>query len=238
MTAVVFRFSVLLYVITGRIMNIVKRQYSLGLFICYIMFLWPSLVNANTYMVTNLNDSGPGSLRQAISDATGNPGSDVVNFSVSGTIVLSSPLSLTDSNLITIDGSGQKIAISGNNLHQIFDAAGPKELKKLTLKNATAAFGSVIQYSTGGSLTMSDCILENNQDVAILGRGPSGPFSIFNTTFNNNKTVMDYRGLPPATLTNCTFASNQFALATASNNVYVRNSIFYNTKCGSNVIDI
>ena len=49
-----------------------------------------------TYTVTNTNDAGPGSLRQAILDANGNAGADSVDFAIPGdgvqTIVLASPL--------------------------------------------------------------------------------------------------------------------------------------------------
>ncbi len=49
-----------------------------------------------TYTVTNTNDAGPGSLRQAILDANGTSGADSVDFAIPGdgvqTIVLASPL--------------------------------------------------------------------------------------------------------------------------------------------------
>ena len=35
---------------------------------------------ADTYVVTNTNDSGPGSLRQAITDAYNNPGPNTITF--------------------------------------------------------------------------------------------------------------------------------------------------------------
>ena len=50
--------------------------------------------------VTNLNDSGPGSFRDAISQS----GSRIVKFAVSGWVTLNSELSITNPN-ITIDGS-------------------------------------------------------------------------------------------------------------------------------------
>lgn len=58
----------------------------------------------STFAVTNLNDSGAGSLRQAILDANAGPGADRITFSVAGTIQLTSALpDVTDQ--VDIDGS-------------------------------------------------------------------------------------------------------------------------------------
>ena len=74
---------------------------------------------AATYTVANTNDSGSGSLRQAISAANGNAGVDVINFSISGsgphTINAQSGLVVTDSVLIDgSDGGGSTCANSNN----------------------------------------------------------------------------------------------------------------------------
>ena len=45
-----------------------------------------SVARAASFVVTNLNDSGPGSLRQAILDANAATGQDTITFSTSGTI--------------------------------------------------------------------------------------------------------------------------------------------------------
>jgi hypothetical protein len=45
----------------------------------------PSPVYAATYTVTNTNDSGTGSLRQAILDANANAGTDTITFNIPGT---------------------------------------------------------------------------------------------------------------------------------------------------------
>lgn len=59
---------------------------------------------AATYDVSNLNDSGAGSLRQAITDANANPGNDLISFSVAGTITLVTNLpGLTEG--VTLDAS-------------------------------------------------------------------------------------------------------------------------------------
>jgi hypothetical protein len=63
-----------------------------------------------TFTVTNTNDSGAGSFRQAILNANANPGADVINFQIAGsnipTIFPLSPLPDV-SEAITIDGTTQ-----------------------------------------------------------------------------------------------------------------------------------
>jgi hypothetical protein len=72
------------------------------------------------FTVTTTNDSGAGSLRQAILDANANPGADTIAFNIPGsgtrTITLSSPLpSITEA--VTIDGTTQpsgRVEINGD----------------------------------------------------------------------------------------------------------------------------
>ena len=70
----------------------------------------PTLAAGATFTVTNTNDSGAGSLRQAILDANANPGPDTIDFAITGsgvqTISPVSPLPpITDP--VTIDGYTQ-----------------------------------------------------------------------------------------------------------------------------------
>ncbi len=44
-----------------------------------------SATPVSTFTVTNTNDAGPGSLRQAILDANGSPGTDLIDFNIPGT---------------------------------------------------------------------------------------------------------------------------------------------------------
>ena len=69
-----------------------------------------TIVGGNIFTVTNNNDSGAGSLRQAITDANNHAGADTIEFNISGggvhTITLASALpSVTDPAVI--DGSTQ-----------------------------------------------------------------------------------------------------------------------------------
>src|SRR5262245_45407421 len=83
---------------------------------CSLIFLlWflcsiDRFVVASTFTVTNTNDSGSGSLRQAITDANNHAGADTINFNISGggvhTIKPDSTLPAITSP-VTIDGYSQ-----------------------------------------------------------------------------------------------------------------------------------
>lgn len=103
---------------------------------------------AATFTVTNTNDSGAGSLRQAILDANVAAGADTIAFNIPGTgvkkIVPLTPLpnvSGSGTSSITIDGTTQpgwsvgnlQIEISGENLSGA--SANGLELSPLTANN-------------------------------------------------------------------------------------------------------
>ena len=72
--------------------------------LCAAVASWQS-VYAATITVTNTNDSGPGSLRQALFAAVSG---DTINFSVTGTITLTTgPLAVNKS--LTISGPGANV---------------------------------------------------------------------------------------------------------------------------------
>jgi hypothetical protein len=58
-----------------------------------------------TFTVTNLNNSGAGSLRQAIVESNGQPGGNTIDFDVAGTIRISQTSLPAVSEPVTIDGS-------------------------------------------------------------------------------------------------------------------------------------
>src|SRR5438874_5443933 len=96
-----------------------------------------------TFTVTNNNNTGSGSLRQAVTNANSASGTDQIDFSsyfnVPRTITLASQISITGA--VTIDGtSAANVAISGNNAVRVFDTqAAPAgtavSLVDLTLKS-------------------------------------------------------------------------------------------------------
>lgn len=134
--------------------------------------------SAATFTVTNTNDSGAGSLRQAILDANANPGADTIVFNIAGQGVQTiSPLTplppLTDDAGVTIDGYTQPGA-SPNTL-----AVGNDAVLLIEIDGTNAgSYGSglVIQgnYATVRGLVVNRFASENFGSVGILVDGGFG----------------------------------------------------------------
>ena len=111
---------------------------------CVSVLCGPAFATGIT--VTNTNDSGPGSLRQAIASAQAG---DVIGFSVSGTIVLNSTLMINTS--LTINGPGPSaLALDGNNATQILvvNSGAVVKISGLTVQNAnTTATTTAARFS-------------------------------------------------------------------------------------------
>jgi len=111
-------------------------------------------VSAATITVTNTNDSGAGSLRQAISDATSG---DTIDFNLSGcpcTIALTSAELLIDrKNLIIIGPGANQLTISGGNARRVLRITGMMTasvtISGVTIANGMASGGSGIFIQFG-----------------------------------------------------------------------------------------
>ena len=92
----------------------VKKIYLLPLFIFLMVFFNFNRIFSSTYTVSNTNDDTyPGSLRWAITQANENIGSDTINFSISGIITPNVELpSLSDTTGGTIIDAGTEHNIS------------------------------------------------------------------------------------------------------------------------------
>jgi len=125
---------------------------------------------AATITVMNTNDSGAGSLRQALADA--NDG-DSINFdaALSGTITLTSGELLVNDS-ITISGPGANIlAVDGNAASRVFHISSGKTVTilGLTIRNGHDEIAGGGIYNDHGILTVSNCSVTGNS--ATFGGG-------------------------------------------------------------------
>ncbi|BCM89442.1 hypothetical protein IAD21_01288 [Abditibacteriota bacterium] len=92
---------------------------------------------AATFTVSNLNDGGIGSLRQAIADANATPDADSIGFAsaIKGTLTLTSGELIINSD-ISIIGPTSSLTLSGNRTSRLFTITkGNVFLSNLTLAN-------------------------------------------------------------------------------------------------------
>jgi hypothetical protein len=127
----------------------------------------------STFSVLNLNDSGAGSLRQAIFDSNANPGADLVRFAPAaqnGAITLTSgELAITDH--LRIDGPGaDQLAVSGNDASRVIRIASGAAV---SIDDLTVTHGRAVVQGGGilnaGTLTLSRVTVSDNQVVGIPG---------------------------------------------------------------------
>ncbi|MCW3052566.1 MAG: multicopper oxidase, type 2 [Chthonomonadales bacterium] len=175
-------------------------QHFLVLFLlCGLFFLGSGgKAGADTYTVANLNDSGVGSLRQAIASANGHSGADTIVFAsgVTGAIVLQSILP-TLSGDVEIDGPGADVLTLRQNAAPyagIFlvdgTGSGPTViLAGLTLTNGTAIGGGGGIKNVHGTVTLRNCTLSSNQaDFVGGGIFNAGAMTLIGCTLYNNST--------------------------------------------------
>jgi hypothetical protein len=119
--------------------------------------------HATTIIVNNTNDSGPGSLRQALLDA--NDGDTIDATGISGVITLITGELLVDKS-VTMNGAGADVlAVDGN------------------------ASGRVFQIGTGETVTISDLTIRNGHDDTIGGgidNEVGATLTITNSTLSGN----------------------------------------------------
>src|SRR5262245_33019671 len=155
----------------------------------------------STFTVQNLLDSGPDSLRAAITAANADPDADLIRFAdgLGGTINLASQLSITED--LAIDGPGAStITVNGGGTTRVFSLSG--STTDVTLVGLTVAHGLAVQGAgidhAGGSLAVSDCVFSNNRAVGGTGvtalgggifNGAGSTLAVRDTTFTGNQAL-------------------------------------------------
>src|SRR6478736_4017610 len=127
------------------------------------------LAGAATFTVTNVNDAGPGSLRDAVAQANAASGADTVLFQANlmGAIALASEIVITDTLNLSGPGVG-RITVDGATSTRLFKVqhAGGSAITAtfsgLTLAHGHAPDEGGAIWSTGDNVVVDGCILDGN----------------------------------------------------------------------------
>lgn len=147
----------------------------------------------NSITVANTNDSGAGSLRQAIADVCGVGAIlfDGTYFGVARTITLSTQLDL-GRNLV-IDGAGVVTpTVSGGNATRVMSitATANVTLNRVKIANGNGGGGNGAGIYNSGRLTMTDTTVSGNRMPGYAGSGAGvyneGTLAVTNGTFTRN----------------------------------------------------
>ena len=167
---------------------------------CFALF---PKVHAVTSTVINTDDSGAGSLRQALVDS--NDGDTIDATGISGAILLTSGELLVNRS-VTINGPGSdNLAVDGNHASRVFRVSGgvTVTIAGLTITNGSVAFndGGGI-YNDHSTLTVSNCTLSGNsvtnEGGAISNAGSFGrtaTLTVTNCTLSGNSALDEGGGI-------------------------------------------
>jgi predicted outer membrane repeat protein len=188
-----------------------------------------SAAQANSILVTNLNDVAAGSFRQAVQDYA--PG-DSIRFApgLTGTIT-NVGTAYIFTRPVTVVGPGAGVlALSGADLRPLFVVTnGDVRISGLTLRNGKDIYGSAI--SSGDTLRVTRCTFRANRGTGGGGAiRASGVLEVTECTFENNVSDIGTGGAIQtgaySTIVGSTFRANTGGALEASATLLLFNSTF------------
>ena len=162
-----------------------QRLVIVALAIGLALGVGPALAaHAATITVTTTDDSGPGSLRQAIQDAASG---DTINFSVTGAITLTSGELFITKNLIIQGPGATSLAISGDDASRVV-RVGPGTtvtITDITIRNGYTYAGAGIE-NNGALMLINVAVRDNTSESSGGGILNYGPLNLTNVTISGN----------------------------------------------------
>ncbi|HVK18544.1 MAG TPA: Ig-like domain-containing protein, partial [Fimbriiglobus sp.] len=154
-------------------------------------------VTPATFTVSNTDDAGPGSLRQAVLDANAAKGADEIvfdsMFSTAQTISLTGgQITVSGSSPITITGPGAKLLTieraSSASASRIFNStASTFNLSGVTIQGGKSDFGGAMKASS--TVVLDSVALKSNEATLVGGAvyiGQLGTLTVRNSTISGN----------------------------------------------------
>ena len=160
-------------------------------------------MHAGTIVVVNTNDSGPGSLRQALHDA--NDG-DTISFAVTGTITLTSGGLLIAKNVIISGPRSDQLSVDGNQALFVFGVFPDKTtaISGLSINNGQTGI-----WNEQGTLTISNCAVSSNSRGGLYN---DGTLTVSNCVVSGNSGGGLYNDHATSNVSNCIVSGNLYGL--------------------------
>ncbi len=204
----------------------------------------------NNYIVTNANDSGAGSLRQAILDSNGHSGADTIAFSSTlsgGTIYVGSTIQITDNltiigpgpSRLTLDGSGCSGRMIQVNDGSYSNAPKTISISGMTIENSASSNPMIDAY--GENLNVNHMIFQNNSGTCIdtygyTDTGTYATLSVKNSLFHGNTAGIHGQSMGSIVVGNCSMSNHTRNYYGAGLNTWsdYGNALIYNTTIYNN----
>ncbi len=205
-----------------------KRYFPLAVMAWLALLLFTRATNALTITVNTTNDSGAGSLRQAILDANANAGLDTIDITATGTINLLTALPPIDEDAELLGPGADNLTVrrsDGAPEFRIFDIAFGQLvfINDLTIANGIANGPDFVGggIRAAGQLRLSRCVVRDNFAFSGGGIGTTTDVPVLLrirdcTIINNIATVagggIQFSGGQFTSLVNSTVSGNTSGL--------------------------
>jgi hypothetical protein len=177
------------------------RQRQLAILITLLFCVSALQAHAAIITVTNTNDNGPGSLRQALTTAHDG---DTITFAVTGTIVLTSGALPINKN-VTISGPGaDQLSIDGDQAIAVFGVfyGYAATISALTATNAQSGI------LNDGIVAISNCVLSGNSYDGLSNYGVA---SLSSCVLSGNSYDGIYNGHAILNVGDCIITGNSYS---------------------------
>lgn len=226
-----------------------KNKGSLLLWaVCLIGLSLPTTANADTFTVTNADDTGIDSLRWAIEQANSNPGPDTIVFSGSYILYPRVELPPLTGGGTTLDGGNFEVIIDGSNSSTLqyglkIDSDN-NHIRNLRIRNLKTSYSSKFGYANGiyingNSNIISSCRIYNNHGIGIV-LGDLGPVASPNLMWDAFRTNGYGFGneISNNLIQSCTIGTMDGLTPTPASYPYQRTGIFGTEKATNNIIGV
>jgi hypothetical protein len=180
-----------------------RRRLALAVAVSAMLLLaLATQAKAQNFSVTNLENSGAGSLREAVKGANASAGADTIGFAsgLAGTITLSGTgLTIDDSVAIDGPGAGQLTVAQATKEHRVFKvseltAPGAVSISGLHLVGTVVEEGGAVVYNreSKATLTIEGCLITGAGTGGSSYNGgaiaaESEPLIVRDSTFSGNE---------------------------------------------------